>query len=68
MEPDLDEKGFFCTNSPKDFHHIFSEMLEVPIAKRMKELTLEVLRVLKQVSLQFQRLLHILLKVRSSLS
>ena len=38
-------------------------MLEVPIAKGMKELILEVLRVLKQVSLQYQRLLHILLKV-----
>ena len=39
-------------------------MLEVPIAKGMKELILEVLRVLKQVSLQYQRLLHILLKVK----
>ena len=51
LEPDFDDKGYLCTNSPKDFHGIFTEMLEVPIAKRMKELVLEVLRVLKQVSL-----------------
>ena len=63
MDPDIDEKGHFCTNAPRDFHRIFAEILEVPIAKRMKELALEVLGVLKQITLQFQRFLHILLRV-----
>ena len=63
LDPDIDEKGYFCTSGPKDFHRIFSEMLEVPIAKRMKDLALEVIGVLKQITLQFQRLLHILIKV-----
>ena len=47
MDPDIDDKGHFCTNAPKDFHRIFAGMLEVPIAKRMKELALEVVGVLK---------------------
>ena len=64
IDPDIDEKGKFCTNAPFDFHRIFSEFIEVPIAKRSKELALEVVGVLKQVTLQFQRFLHVLLKVR----
>ena len=63
-DPDIDEKGHFCTNSPNDFNRIFAEFMEVPIAKRSKELALEVVGVLKQVTLQFQRFLHVLLKVR----